>query len=175
MLTTHGLQLQSFSKPKQTATTQRWKLMLGVEGMKLKLPTKLEFSRRGIKDEVIFENIDPHIISQHQLTPIFSSHYVAQAAFSQKCQALIHRTETQARDVFDLWHLLNTQAKSVMKKESEFDYHRAIDTVLTVSFDDYKSQVVSYLSSDYQEQYGTKTMWEMMALQLIEAMEKLSS
>jgi len=172
VLATHGIKLKDFSKPNQTTTTQRWKLLLDVEGIQLQLPTKLEFSRRSFDEKISFENIDPYIISQHHLTPIFSSHYLAPAAFVQKCNALIHRTETQARDVFDLWHLLNTQTDFIYKKIDEFDHQKAIDTILTVSFDDYKSQVVSYLSYDYQQQYGTKEMWDIIVLKLIEIMER---
>jgi predicted nucleotidyltransferase component of viral defense system len=46
------------------------------------------------------------MIAYYELYPILSHHYCLNDAFAQKVNALVHRTETQARDVFDLDHLL---------------------------------------------------------------------
>src|SRR3990172_6739939 len=43
---------------KQTETTQRWKLGLRIEGAVVRLPTKIEFSRRGLDEGVAFGSVD---------------------------------------------------------------------------------------------------------------------
>ena len=74
------------------------------------LPTNIEFSRRGLDEGVEFGSLDPSIIARHRLTPFMVSHYGAAAALEQKVRALAHRTETQARDVFDVHHLIASGA-----------------------------------------------------------------
>src|SRR5207248_3307981 len=45
-LKSRGISVGDVSAPKQTETTQRWKVGLALEGRSLPLHTKLEFSRR---------------------------------------------------------------------------------------------------------------------------------
>src|SRR3974390_600376 len=68
------LEIAQVSEPKQTETTQRWKIQLaGKAG--LIIPTKIEFSRRGLGDSIEFESIDSSILSNYRLHPIFVPHY----------------------------------------------------------------------------------------------------
>ena len=106
ILQSRGMTITYCSSPKQTATTQRWKLAITSTSSALPLHTKIEFSRRGMSAPVVFEPVDGLIMRDYQLTPILASHYPADVAFRQKVNALIHRTQTQARDIFDLDHLL---------------------------------------------------------------------
>src|SRR5262249_18435904 len=46
VLASKQLRVLTSSAPKQTETTQRWKVMLGGEGAPGSFPTKIEFSRR---------------------------------------------------------------------------------------------------------------------------------
>ena len=98
ILRTHGLEISFVSEPKQTETTQRWKIHLRTDNGG-ELPTKIEFSRRSFDESVAFEAVDPEITRLHRLRPILTTHYTLEAAFAQKVEALIHRAETQARDV----------------------------------------------------------------------------
>src|SRR5437660_8677167 len=50
-LKSRGISVREVSAPKQTETTQRWKVGLGAEGRSLPLPTKIEFSRRATREE----------------------------------------------------------------------------------------------------------------------------
>ena len=52
------------------------------------------------------------MIRAYQLPPVMVSHYSAGTAFRQKVGALARRREIQARDLFDLHHLLATGAAS---------------------------------------------------------------
>jgi hypothetical protein len=51
LLTMQGLGISRISKPKQTDTTQRWKIELKAKDVSVPLHTKVEFSRRGTRDE----------------------------------------------------------------------------------------------------------------------------
>jgi hypothetical protein len=47
-LRAQGLELVRTAQPKQTGTTQRWKLGLRIRESGTEIPTKIEFSRRGL-------------------------------------------------------------------------------------------------------------------------------
>src|SRR5260370_1997974 len=96
------MEIARLSEPKQTDTTQRWKIHLQIEGPAPKLPTRIEFSRRRFDTGVLFEPVDPEIVRIHDLRPVLASHYGLEAALAQKIEALTSRAQTQARDVFDL-------------------------------------------------------------------------
>ena len=107
VLEARGIAIERVSEPKQTDTTQRWKLGLRVQGAALPLPTKIECSRRGLDDGVVLGSVDPILARAYRLPPFMVNHYDAAAALRQKIGALAGRRETQARaDVFDLHHRL---------------------------------------------------------------------
>src|SRR5262245_61830738 len=68
-LKTRGLEVTEVSAPKQTETTQRWKVGLKVGGRSLALRTKIEFSRRGTVDGTSFEVVPAEVLRPYGLTP----------------------------------------------------------------------------------------------------------
>jgi hypothetical protein len=100
------------SEPKQTETTQRWKLGLKVNNFSTLIPTKIEFSKitNFSQEETAFTKINPQLTQKYKMYPIMANHYTLQAALNQKINALINRTENQARDVFDLQLLIDAGA-----------------------------------------------------------------
>lgn len=103
------------------------------------------------------------------MTSICASHYSIETAFIQKIWALILRTQTQARDIFDLAHLLNQGAKiASIPEEMRSRLPQAQENALAISYDMYKSQVVSSLPVDYQKQYSDFFIWEKMVLQVVD-------
>jgi Nucleotidyl transferase AbiEii toxin, Type IV TA system len=108
LLAAQGLTLVRSSKPKQTATTQRWKIEFQAEGTELPLHTRVEFSRRGGSEEHALEPVRPEVVRPYGLVAPTVRHYTARAAARQKIGALASRAEPQARDVWDLEHLLRT-------------------------------------------------------------------
>ena len=106
MLRTLSLEIAQASEPKQTETTQRWKIQLKAQTGTI-FPTKIEFSRRGLEEAVDFEPIDSAVLNAYRIHPLFVPHYGPIIAFKQKIRALASRTETQARDIWDLFHLIN--------------------------------------------------------------------
>ena len=156
----------------QTETTQRWKLGLIVPRMDRPLPTKIEFSRRGMSGDVRFEAIDPLLIGSYDIQSILANHYPKEIAYQQKLGALIDRKELQARDVFDLHLLLNSGVKSGGLPEGlRSRIGEAKNNALAVSFDAFAGQVLAYLSPEDQAMYDEGT-WDSMRLKVLEALEE---
>ncbi len=168
-LLSKGVEIRKISEPKQTETTQRWKILFSTEKTGIPLHTKIEFSRRGLKEGIEFELIDTTISSKYHLQPIFSCHYVKEAAYTQKLEALIGRSETQARDLFDLFHLINLGCKKVtIQKEKK---EKIKERAFSISFEEFKSQVVAYLPVEYYQQYDDISFWEYLVIKVVEHVE----
>ncbi len=50
---------------------------------------------------------------------------------------------------------------------------QAIENALSISYEHYKSQVVSYLKKEYHDYYGTKSYWNSIQKKLIFSLEKI--
>jgi len=171
ILQVHGLDVEDVREHKQTETTQRWKLALRVGNGEARLPTKIEFSRRGVDETSAFESIDPMVIRAYDLPPFMTSHYPRNTAFRQKVEALITRRAPQARDVFDL-HLLHASGAAMPSLEPglKAGLDEARSKVLAMSFDEFKSQVVAYLLPADQAPYDSEDAWDRMRLEVIESL-----
>ena len=68
ILQAQGIEILRASSPKQTSTTQRWKIELKSRHTALPLHTKVEFSRRdAFEDNVICEPVDSQIIRKYKI------------------------------------------------------------------------------------------------------------
>jgi len=170
ILQARGLTIARYSAPKQTETTQRWKLALAAKGAELPLHTKIEFSRRGTDDPVVFEPVDSLLMRDYQITPFLASHYPPEAAFRQKLNALIHRSQTQARDVFDLDHLLRSGV-STQRMVLPPQWREAQRNALSVTYEVFKSQVLAFLALEYQAQYDDPRVWDDLVLRVAESLK----
>jgi hypothetical protein len=171
ILEARGIRIHHTTEHKQTSTTQRWKLGLAIDQAAVPLPTKIEFSRRGVLDGVEFGSVDAGLTRIYQLPPVMVSHYGAGAAFRQKVGALAHRRETQARDVFDLHHLIATGAAvGTTGTIDSGDVERARENAMAVDFGMFKSQVLAYLPPDEQPRYDSAPVWDTVVLEVVEAL-----
>jgi len=172
VLRARGLGIARSSVPKQTDTTQRWKLTLSAAGGEVAMPTKVEFSRRNMGEDVRFEPVDPAVIAGYRLNPIMANHYSAEAACRQKIGALMSRRETQARDVFDLG-LLTRSGIDVgrLRQELQPQLESIQDKLMGVSFEVFRSQVLAFLPPDRQDQYDSAEVWDRMVLEIVEKLE----
>ena len=175
ILESRDIAIEHVTEHKQTPTVQRWKLGLNAAGHPGPLPTKIEFSRRGLDEGAEFGSLDPFLIGAYRLAPFMASHYGASAALRQKAGALAHRSETQARDVFDLHHLLTAGAPTAALRALDADtIELARARATSISFGLFKSQVLSFLAADHQSRYDSADAWDTVVLEVLEALDGAS-
>lgn len=161
-MTSLGLEITRTSVPKQTETTQRWKLGLEASGVGVELHTKIEFSRRGIDDDYSLEPVLQEIVRPYGIPSPTANHYSLGSAIRQKIGALLERSNPQARDTWDLDHLFRV-ATSVAVRLPGIHAARlqeAVDRVLDTSFDEFQAQVAPFLETEIQDLYRTRDAWE---------------
>jgi hypothetical protein len=172
-LRSRGITITSASAPKQTETTQRWKIGLSVEGHATPLHTKIEFSRRPTMEESKVEAIAASVLAEHQLMAFLAPHYPLAAALRQKVGALVGRSAVQARDVFDLGVLLATSGGKVDALEPIRSLlPKAVERAMEVSYADFRSQVGSYLQPDHLDTYGSREAWDTLQMRVVDLLEK---
>ncbi|MBI4519757.1 MAG: nucleotidyl transferase AbiEii/AbiGii toxin family protein, partial [Gemmatimonadetes bacterium] len=161
-----------------TDTTQRWKLELKAAGVSVPLHTKVEFSRRGTRDEAyVLEPARSDIVRPYGIPAPTVNHYTARSAVRQKIHALASRSETQARDIWDLDHLL----RSTNADPRPLSHHvrealpAALERAMSLGYDVFKAQVVPYLSDEDQATYGTRDAWDRMRELVVERLEEFAS
>ena len=101
-----------------------------------------------------------------------ANHYSIQSMFRQKVRALALRGETQSRDIFDLYLLLNSG--------NHFDFDDNTITMLddakskakAVAFEDFKGQVIAYLPEDQQKEYDDVSVWNLIVKTVITSMNE---
>jgi predicted nucleotidyltransferase component of viral defense system len=161
-------------KAKQTETTQRFKIHLSTSADE-DLYTKIEFSRRGIKEGAKVETVRAEIMRALRLPPLMCPHYDAAAAMLQKIDAIAGRSVTQARDIFDLY-LLNSQA-SLSKKRIALDrteaLKKALSNIYAVDFRQFKDTVLSYLPQEERGPYDNAGQWDEIRLIASRCIEEL--
>lgn len=161
ILQSRNIMITNITTPKQTETTQRWKVALTISDLNLPAHTKIEFSRRGSNGTSLFEAIDSDITQDYHLPPIFLNHYDRATTIAQKIGALAGRNVTQARDIFDLYLLLGEQANNLcQQKQLQQLCTKALANLESVTYQDFQSQVITYLFADYQQSYSAKDVWQ---------------
>ena len=161
------LTLPDMSKAKQTETTQRFKVHL-ITPSGEDLFTKVEFSRRGFKGDVIVEEASNNVLYPYKMIPLSVSHYSMRSAITQKIEALAARPVTQARDIFDLYFLSSQYQPATNKgvAASHSKITRADENLFEVSFNEFKDTVVSYLDLEAQALYASPARWDEIKLKV---------
>jgi hypothetical protein len=107
---------------------------------------------------------------------VIVQHYTAGAAIEQKVAALALRSQTQARDIFDLSLLLDAAAPARGELGAVAgNLARAIENAMSVSFGDFVGQVVAFLEPEYQEHYGQRAAWDRIQERVVKALEAWQS
>lgn len=171
ILLAHGIEVNTTSEPEQTETAQKWKIGLTVQGIAQELRSKIEFSRRKLESGFKFEPVNSAIIQRYTLTPILVNHYPPEMAFRQKINALATRRETQARDVFDLFHLINLGTETRGASDLRDLVKIAQENALQIEFEHFKSQVLAFLPPDQQARYDSNEVWTDIVLRVTEVFE----
>ena len=160
------------TKPKQTETTQRWKVALQISGGE-SLPTKVEFSRR--RDRIQYSNgvPDAQLLTQYKMTPFAAQYYDATRMSAQKIMALAAPSRNALRDLFDLHHLLftlTTKKEGIIPLLGESMFLAAAEKVIRFTFDDFKEQVLPYLTAELMSLYQDALMFDKQKEEVADAL-----
>ncbi|MFC1646614.1 nucleotidyl transferase AbiEii/AbiGii toxin family protein [Candidatus Omnitrophota bacterium] len=162
-------------KAKQTETTQRFKVHL-ITYAQEDLFTKIEFSRRGLKGEIVVEPVLDEIARAYKVPPLLIPHYSISSAIEQKVEALSARAVTQARDIFDLY-TLSSQYKPTKESPARIPsskLKKICERVFDINFDMFRDAVVAYLSIEDQNTYSNSDVWDEVKLKVVHFLEELS-
>jgi predicted nucleotidyltransferase component of viral defense system len=176
LLASQGISVVRSSKPKQTETTQRWKFEIRAEGTSVPLHTRIEFSRRGSAEEYVLEPVRPEIVRPYGLLAPTANHYTARAAIRQKIQALSDRAQTQARDIWDLEHLLRTTDADPrpLTPTLRKALAGAVERVLSLPYDVFKAQVIPFLAPEHQELYSMPDAWTRIREMVVDRLTEIA-
>jgi hypothetical protein len=170
VLRTRGVAVLDHSNPKLTETTQRWKVALDAPGLSEPVATKIELSARGGGGECALEPIPRAVVAAYALRPPSVQHYVGNAPTEQKVLALAGRSETQARDVFDLDLLLRRRPLPAGALAPEV-LDRAAQNAMELPYAAFRDQVVAFLEPDAVELYEGEDAWVGMQTFVAETLE----
>jgi predicted nucleotidyltransferase component of viral defense system len=159
------------SNPKRTDTTQRWKIGLEAPGHSELIRTKIEFSYREGEGAYRIEPIPRRIVEPYALRSPLVPHYVEDAPIEQKVLAMAGRSETQARDVFDLDLLLRRRSLAPGALDSEV-LTAAVDLVMQLPYAAFQDQVLPFLEPEAVELYEGEASWEQMQTFVAEQLEE---
>src|SRR5438445_4467960 len=168
------VQPPNISRAKQTETVQRFKVhLLTIAGEDL--PTRIEFSRRGLDSPVRSESVSTAVLAAYHLAPIIIPHYTALPATRQKIRALIAIREPQARDVFDLYILSSQPGVSsvgLLAGFGERELHQARDRVYGIEYAQYRDTVVNFLVPADRAAFGSRHIWDEIRLRAVSLIER---
>ncbi|MEW6086775.1 MAG: nucleotidyl transferase AbiEii/AbiGii toxin family protein [bacterium] len=165
------------AKAKQTETTQRFKVhLINSEG--IDLFTKIEFSRRGFKGEIVSEPVSDIVLREYKIPPLMVSHYDISSTILQKVEVLALRSVIQARDIFDLYILSPQHNKNIdiSKNLKQFNislFKKARENIFAIDFSQFRDTVISYLSPNDQAVYNKTTSWDEIRLNVENFIEEL--
>jgi len=174
LLRTSGLAVGEVTKPKQTETTQRWKVALTASSRRDPIRTKIEFSRRNGDDRFLLEAVPGRVVAPYALRSPTLQHYRGEAAVEQKVEALAGRSETQARDVFDLDLLLRCQPPTPITVGSQVRV-QAAERALELPSAAFRDQVLPFLDPQVAELYEDPATWPQIQGYVVERLLEKTS
>ncbi len=172
-----GIGIVEVTSPKQTDTTLRWKVGLADPDHHHPIRTKVEFSGRpGDSDDVGFDVVPDRIVGPYGLQSPTVRHYRAGAAIGQKIAALALRSETKARDIFDL-ELLFRQRRAAGLGVGGIDVTHARDAAgraLDIPFPNFMTEVAPFLDPDIAALYDAAA-WNAMCLDVASRLDEIAA
>lgn len=174
------IEVVEVSATKQTDTTLRWKVGLRAAGHHELIRTKVEFSGRGDESDesgdVAFSAVPADIVKPYGLISPSVRHYLPTAAINQKIAALALRSETKARDIFDLDLLLRQRHADGSDLAGLDPTHAAdaADRALSVPFANFTSEVAPFLDADLSALYDA-SQWDAMRVAVADDLEAIAA
>ena len=165
---------------KDTRTTFRYKFGVFVPGQ-IRYPTKIEVSFRDSHpgDPVAVAEPGREITRRYGVAADLDvPHYDRPAAVRQKIEALGGRRTVQARDLFDLDHLLRPEVPATLESFlSEGLGARllktAYDRALEITYEEYEGQVLEFLEPEIRSEYERPSLWDEMRLRVADLIARV--
>ncbi len=170
LLRASGLRVAESSNPKHTETTQHWKVAVEAPGHSELIRTKIEFSYREGQGQYRLEPIPGQVVAPYALRPPVVQHYVGDTPLEQKALALAGRSETQARDVFDLELLLRHRPLPSGSLDPDV-LTEAAERALQLPYAAFRDQVLPFLEPEAVELYQGEEAWVQMQTFVAEGLE----
>jgi len=171
-----GLRVVDITAPKQTSTTLRWKIGLVSDRFPDPVRTKVEFSsRERDATDVMTEAVPTRIVGRYGVMTSSVQHYGIRSATEQKIAALALRSETKARDIFDLELLFRILKSSKLGTTQLATSHaeEAAEKALQISYNNFRSEVLPFLDVEVGELYDSAESWTLMRDAVIESLLSL--
>ncbi|CAB4694604.1 MAG: hypothetical protein F2659_04630 [Actinobacteria bacterium] len=169
--------IEEKTTPKQTPTTLRWKLGLRAPEHHELIRTKIEFSGRLQESgDAEFAVVPDDVVRPYALQAPTVRHYRQTAAIDQKIAALALRSETKARDIFDL-DLLLRQRRAAQAHLTGLDATHssvAAERALAIPFANFVSEVAPFLDAELAALYDAP-LWDAMCLALAASLDELAA
>ncbi|MHB2027382.1 MAG: nucleotidyl transferase AbiEii/AbiGii toxin family protein [Acidimicrobiales bacterium] len=164
LLRRQDLRIAEVTNPKQTPTTRKWKVALSRSGTSEDLVrTKIEFSGRSEPDaDRTFEVIPEAVLNNYGVSSISLLHYGQTAALEQKIAALALRSETKARDVFDLELLFRLHRVAGSPPLDNAHALSGAARAQEVMYQNFCSEVLPFLDDDVAALYQSEATWNSM-------------
>lgn len=176
LLRAEELEIEDFSAPKQTETTQRWKVAVNAKGRPDPVRTKLELSHRELDGRFALDPVPEAVVAEYAIRPPTVQHYLTGAAIEQKVHALAGRAETQARDVFDLELLFRGNRDRELDVEVPEEVRDlAVNRTIELPFDAFRDQVLPFLEPEVAESLADHSVWEQMQTYVASRLEALDA
>lgn len=165
LLENRGQRIAKWNASKQTPTTQRWKIILLVDSRSLN--TKLEFSRRRGEIPFITGIPDQVLLSHYKLMAFVAQHYSIEEMINQKIAALSHPPRQAARDLFDLYYLINKKVGEKVKLHQKV-LLEAMEKCRAISQATFRSQVLPFLPEDLALFFAESGNYQKLQTQVID-------
>ena len=175
LLNPFGVTRLRITRPKQTETTQQWKVGLVLSG-EITLPTKVEFSRRRTQIPYAAGIPDAELLGRYHLVPFATQFYDAAQMAAQKVAALASPSRHAVRDLFDLHHLLFSvpvKPEEVAQIAELDSIERAAEKVGRFTYQDFKEQVLPYLTETLMALYRVPASFEKLKGEAEEALIRM--
>lgn len=159
-LSPKGVTRLAVTKPKQTGITQRWKISLATPVGSL--GTKIEFSPRSDSIPASEGTPLPSLLLAHGSVPFAARFYDGPEMVKQKIRAMAAPARNATRDLFDLHHLLYFRqvTPAILKDMDPKLLLAAAEKSDSFDFEDFRSQVVPYLTEEMIGAYGNAAAFD---------------
>lgn len=149
-----GLTLSRVSKPKQTETTQRWKVELTLSGEPVQ--TKVEFSRRKAAPQADSGTPSPALLDRYGVMQFAARYYGAGPMALQKAAALAADNRTAVRDLYDLdllWSRRTAEVAAALAAADGALREAGAEKAERFSWRDFQGEVLPYLDAEARGGY----------------------